>query len=176
MKMHILATAILVSLTGISTSVNAAQINFIGEVTTNTCVAGGASDISFELPPIAVSEVKKVNEHIGVVNLLVPIECEGATAENTVIMAFTPNLPSTDGKILQNIAQGEDKAEGVGIVVIGADNKALDFDNSAELRASLTTNGQGNMKISAAYALEGSSQDVQPGIIQAVLPFQMTYQ
>lgn len=176
MKKSMLSAAILLSLAGASMTANAAEIQFSGKVSAQTCklVAG---DLKMQLPTVGISDIAEINAHNGVTTISAPVTCEGATEDNkTVTMSLMPLQGTYTAKsVLKNTATAE-AASGVGIVVLDEKNEAFDFDSGvANIEAPLI-NGAANIQISATYAKDGTEGEIKPGDVNAVLPFVMTYQ
>ncbi|MDQ1884177.1 fimbrial protein [Aeromonas salmonicida] len=176
MKKTMLSTAILLSLAAVSMSANAAEIQFTGKITAQTCTLE-SGDLKMELPTVGISDVADINQHKGVTTISAPVKCEGATEnDKTVTMSLMPLQGSYTAKSVLTNTASADAATGVGIVVLDKDQKAFDFDSGiANIEAPLV-NGAANIQVSAAYAKDGSGSDVTAGNVNAVLPFVMTYQ
>ncbi|MGG5826387.1 fimbrial protein [Aeromonas salmonicida] len=175
MKKTMLSAAILLSLAGASMSANAAEIQFTGKITAQTCKLE-SGDLKMQLPTVGISDVADLDQHSGVTTISAPVTCEGATESNkTVTMSLMPLQGSyTANSVLVNKAQN-DAAKGVGIVVLDKDSKAFNFDAGAANIEAPLVDGKANIQVSAAYAKDGSAE-ITAGDVSAVLPFVMTYQ
>ncbi|MDM5065433.1 fimbrial protein [Aeromonas salmonicida] len=172
----VVSTTVLFTLAAASMATNAAQINFTGTVTAQSCELTSGGDLDFNLSTVGVSDVKEPGQQIGMMNLATAISCEDASQAGTVTMAFMPNPGSYEGKVLKNTAS-VDAAEGVGFVVMDENNQILDFSTGkAEINTPMTDAGMANVTIAANYAKDGSGNEVKPGKVQAILPFVLTYQ
>ncbi|MBW3812448.1 fimbrial protein [Aeromonas hydrophila] len=176
MRTKYIAAAITLSMAGISISANAAQINFKGKVTAQTCSIENGKDIEFILPTVGIDDVKDIDAHNGVTTVSLPVQCPGDNANGTVHMALMPNVGSTEGKLLKNIDISNEAAHGVGIVVLDNRNKALDFESGAVYLDAPLKEGNARIKLSAAYAKDTTEEKVTPGAVSAVLPFVLTYE
>ncbi|MDF8331203.1 fimbrial protein [Aeromonas salmonicida] len=175
MKKTMLSAAILLSLAGASMSANAAEIQFTGKISAQTCKLS-AGDLKMELPTVGISDVADLGQHNGATTVSAPVICEGAIENaGTVTMSLMPIQGSyTANSILVNKAQN-DAAKGVGIVVLDKDSKPFNFDlGVANIEAPLV-DGKANIQVSATYAKDGSAE-ITAGDVSAVLPFVMTYQ
>lgn len=176
MKTKYIAAAIALSLAGISISANAAQINFKGKVTAQTCSIEKGNDIEFVLPAVGVDDVHAIDQHNGATTLSLPVECPGDNANGTVHMALMPIVGATEGKLLKNTDTSAEAAHGVGIVVLSDKNQALDFESGLVSLDAPLKDGKARIKLSAAYAKEAAAEKVTPGAVSAVLPFALTYE
>lgn len=101
MRTKYIAAAITLSMAGISISANAAQINFKGKVTAQTCSIENGKDIEFILPTVGIDDVKDIDAHNGVTTVSLPVQCPGDNANGTVHMALMPNVGSTEESFLK---------------------------------------------------------------------------
>ncbi|WP_033138949.1 fimbrial protein [Aeromonas finlandensis] len=171
---HVLSTAIMFSLSVASMSSHAAQINFTGSVTSQSCELS-AGDLDFTLSTVGESDVLEAGKQAGMITLSTAVTCEGASS-GTVNMSLMPKAGSFEGKVLKNTADNN-AAKGVGFVVMNDKMEILDFSNgNAEISAPIDGKGVANILISANYAKDGSGEDVEAGMVKAVLPFVLTYE
>ena len=177
MNKKMFSAAILLSIGAASMSVNAANINFTGTVTGQTCVletTGG--DLNFNLFTVGTPDVMDAGEQVGMMRLTAAVKCAEATKVGTVTMNLLPDPASFNGKVLKNIAE-TDAAKGVGFVVANEQNELLDFTKGfAEITTPMSATGTANIVLSAGYAKDGSGVAVAPGNVRAVLPFVLVYQ
>ncbi|MCX9114730.1 fimbrial protein [Aeromonas veronii] len=177
MKKNIISAAILLSVSSLGMSVNAAEIQFNGTVTASSCKLVDNENLVMQLPTVGITDVKDVGLHSGVTTLSASVQCENAKTDGLVTMALMPNKLETKGKVLLNTAEGDTAAKGVGIVVMGTDGNPLDFSSgdNAKITAPMTS-GNANILISATYAKDGTGDEITGGDVTAVLPFAMTYE
>ncbi|MGU5817329.1 fimbrial protein [Aeromonas hydrophila] len=176
MNETVLSAAILLSFAAFSMSANAAQINFTGAVTAQSCELKNGGDLNVNLSTIAESDVKEAEQAKGAMSLAATVECEGENPSGTVTMALMPVPGAVNGKVLKNTTSGGNAAKGVGFVVFGDNGSLLDFtEGRAEITAPMNSSGVANIIIAVNYAKDGSGDEVEAGDVKAVLPFVLTY-
>lgn len=174
MKKNIFSAAILLSLSSIGMTANAAEIQFSGTITEASCQLE-SDNLAFTLPPFGIADVQEAGKNNGAISMTAKVVCDAKAKDGRVLMQLMPNPNSFEGKVLKNIQVAE-AAAGVGVVVMGDDGKPLDFSQGVTNISAPMVGGAANIKVAATYAQDGSGDAVTAGKVSAVLPFVITYE
>lgn len=194
MKINKLSLALFTALSvaAVSTSVNAAKINFTGTITDTSCevnpgsgAGGSANDININLGAVSKNDViaAGMSSVAGsyVSNASLEVSCSEVGDFTKVKMSFDPHsgsgLNASDARLLK-ILDGNDSAKGVGIALVDENNQVINLqDPSQKLTANMTVNGSAataSFLFRAGYMADG--QTITAGKADGTLPFVLTYE
>ncbi|MGC7561063.1 fimbrial protein [Pasteurella sp. PK-2025] len=166
------------------TAITTSEINFLGEVAQHTCsiVKKGAKNQLVTLPKVLVD---KLNENkSGTGNTSFDIDLENCTYFNgqNVTILFEPKSGSVENNLLKNTASEEYKANNVfikltqdsrDILLSGSDADSQNVQSIPLKSSEEVSSNPYKFSFTAQYVVQGG--EATPGLVQAVLPFKITY-